>query len=243
MQAVFNELEVGLARSEAEINQCQKLRADIFDAGNSQHPNGRECDEYDRFCDHLIVRDRKQDLIVGTYRLLPSFKAKTVGFHAEKIFDITNIKKIKGNILELGRSCIRADYRLSLVINLLWRGINEYVQQNEIDFLIGCPRLKTSDIKEISRSFLFLKKNFYSCEDLRVYPRAECKIPIIEDIEVDASEKMLRHLPPLVKGYLKTGAVVCGYPALNKEFGSTVVFMLLDFSLVNPRYRRRFSHP
>lgn len=240
MHSSSTDLEVFLASTETEIKESQKLRGDIFGADHGR-VQGRDRDEYDKYCDHLIVRDRKKDLIVGTYRLLPSFKAKEIGFHAEKIFDISNIKKLKGNILELGRSCVHPDYRSSLVINYLWRGIGEYIEKNSIKFLFGCPRLDTSDIKEISRIFLFLKENFYSSPNYRVYPLPACQIPIMEDAGTDSSVKILRELPPLVKGYLKTGAVVCGWPALNKEFGSTVLFMLLDFTSVNPSYKRRFS--
>ncbi|MCM8763169.1 MAG: GNAT family N-acetyltransferase, partial [Candidatus Omnitrophica bacterium] len=196
-----------------------------------------------RFCDHLIVKDKSKNLVVGTYRLLPSFKAQATGFHAEKIFDIRNIKKIKDNVLELGRSCVHPNYRSSHVINFLWRGISEYVNNYKIRFLFGCPRLDITDPEKVSQIFSFLKQRFYAPENFRVFPLAECQFDVIEDIKISPVQKIITMLPPLIRGYLKAGAVICGYPAINKEFDSVVVFMLLDLSSANPLYKRRFSPP
>ncbi|MCM8762973.1 MAG: GNAT family N-acetyltransferase, partial [Candidatus Omnitrophica bacterium] len=81
MQFNFNHLEVTLAQDEEDIRQSQQLRKEIF--ASHRKDCEYECDEYDRFCDHLIVKDKSKNLVVGTYRLLPSFKAQATGFHAE----------------------------------------------------------------------------------------------------------------------------------------------------------------
>lgn len=42
------------------------------------------------------------------------------------------------------------------------------------------------------------------------------------------------------KRYLRLGAVVCGPPALDHEFGIAGVFMLLDIQKLSSDYLRRF---
>ncbi len=234
MQRTFQELEVKLSDNKRQTRAAQRLRAEVFGKA------GLDADEYDEYSDHLIVVDKAKRLVVGTYRLMPCFKATKTGFHAEKIFRLDNIKRIKENIAEMGRSCVHPDYRKSLVINLLWQGIAAYARQNGVRFFFGCPRLATYDIRQISKEFKFLKEKFYAAEKYRVEPLEDCRINIIEDIDVEDEDAVLHKLPALIKGYLRAGANVCGPPALNKEFNSIVIFMLLDFKQLNEKYNRRF---
>lgn len=47
-------------------------------------------------------------------------------------------------------------------------------------------------------------------------------------------------LPPLLRGYLRLGAWVCGEPAHDTDFGVADLYVLLPMSRVNPRYLRHF---
>ena len=47
-------------------------------------------------------------------------------------------------------------------------------------------------------------------------------------------------VPPLLKGYLRLGAWVCGPPALDADFGVADLFVLLDIAKVDPRYIKFF---
>jgi putative hemolysin len=48
-------------------------------------------------------------------------------------------------------------------------------------------------------------------------------------------------LPSLIKGYLRLGAVVCGPPALDREFGTADFLVLLDIHKLSGEYLRRFG--
>jgi putative hemolysin len=39
------------------------------------------------------------------------------------------------------------------------------------------------------------------------------------------------------------GAKVCGYPAVNMKFQTTIFFIVLDLMNLNPWYRKRFMKP
>ena len=67
-------LSVGLAQSEREIIEAQKLRFRIF-AGElgatlPTRTPGVDHDIYDPYCEHLVVRDDQSGAVVGTYRIL-----------------------------------------------------------------------------------------------------------------------------------------------------------------------------
>lgn len=47
-------------------------------------------------------------------------------------------------------------------------------------------------------------------------------------------------LPPLLRGYIRLGAKVCGPPAYDADFGVADFFTLLDFHQVDERYLRFF---
>ncbi len=62
-------------------------------------------------------------------------------FYSADEYDIAPILAFPGRILELGRSCIQAEYRGRPAMQLLWRGIAAYVFQHRIDIMFGCASL------------------------------------------------------------------------------------------------------
>lgn len=243
------DFEVKLAQEKEEIQQALKLRYEVFKlemSGNAKIQESSELDSdiYDKFCDHLIVIDKTTHKIVGTYRLLLSSKVnKKIGFYSEKIFDIHNIKRLANDYqaLELGRSCIHRDYRSRPVINLLWNGIAKYIKDYNVRYLFGSVRLLTSDPIEVSRIFKFIKKRFYAPLKFRVYPKAKNKFNgLKKNIEIRNPREIFHYLPPLVKGYLRLGVLVCGEPAINLDLSSVVIFILLDVQNMSDAYKQHF---
>ena len=50
-----------------------------------------------------------------------------------------------------------------------------------------------------------------------------------------------RPAPPLIKGYLKLGARVCGQPAWDPDFNAADFPVLLKMDGMDERYRRHFG--
>ncbi len=48
-------------------------------------------------------------------------------------------------------------------------------------------------------------------------------------------------LPPLIRGYLRAGARVCGVPAWDPQFGPADFPMLVAVDSVNRRFARHFD--
>ena len=70
----------------------------------------------------------------------------------------------------------------------------------------------------------------------RVFPR--CPLPL-ESLDSTAAPI----LPPLVKGYLRAGAYVCGEPAWDPDFNTADLPILLPLKNLNPIYARHFLKP
>jgi putative hemolysin len=68
--------------------------------------------------------------------------------------------------------------------------------------------------------------------EYRAFPR--CALPL--DAYADTPATLT--LPPLIKGYLRVGAQVCGAPAWDPDFNTADLLMMLPVARMAPRYPR-----
>src|SRR5690606_12586444 len=109
-------LVLGLARINEELESIQRLRYNVFTQEmNAVFPSsadGMDSDRFDPWCEHLMVRDMRTDMVVGTYRILtPANAVKAGGYYSESEFNLAPLGDKLKNIVEVGRSCTHPDYR------------------------------------------------------------------------------------------------------------------------------------
>lgn len=245
-------LEVRLATTLPELDAAMRLRFEVFNLElqeglQSSYERGYDSDAYDAFCDHLIVKDLELGEVVGTYRLLRQHVAdRNIGFYSETEFDLENLKSasaaIGGTLLELGRSCIAETHRSFATINLLWNAIVRYAAEHRVTHLFGCGSLHLADETQVQQVYAYLKARHFAPEEFRVYPLAGCRMAIQEDgTASEDSRSILKLISPILKGYLRTGAVVCGAPAYDEEFGTADVLVLMEMTKLADRYRQHYA--
>jgi putative hemolysin len=232
-------LHAALASCESEIVEAQKLRYRVFaDEMGARLPArtpGIDRDIYDPYCEHLIVRDEVRGRIVGTYRILSPAAARRVGgYYSENEFDLTRLQHVRPRMVEIGRSCIDPDYRNSAAIALLWSGLARYMHGNGYDYLIGCASVSMHDGGHGAAGlYNRLVNKHESPPEYRVFPRTPLPLQNLrDDVLVDT--------PPLIKGYLRAGAWICGAPAWDPDFNTADLPVLLSMNRVEPRYARHF---
>lgn len=230
-----------LASTDAEIMALQKLRYQIFaeEMGADLHSdNGLDCDNYDAYCDHLIVLDTDSNQIIGGTRLLPRARSHfTDGFYSASEFNMDAILQLEGSILEVGRTCIHPDYRNGATIAILWSQLAKYTQINQFDYMIGCASIGLEDGGYNAAKIMEkIRAKHLSPEHLRVTPKHDFAVD--ETALSPSTEKVT--MPPLLKAYLNLGAYVCGEPCLDSDFNVVDVFILLELKLLNHRYARHF---
>jgi putative hemolysin len=232
---------VGLARSESEIREAQKLRYRVFAEEMGAKLNckeaGVDADLYDPYCEHLIVRDEANGRIVGTYRILSPEAARRVGgYYSETEFDLTRLQHLRPRMVEIGRSCIDPDYRSGSVISLLWSKIAEYMVNNNYEYLIGCASISMIDGgHNASNIFVQLIEDNLAPVEYRVFPHSG--LPYEKLVTGQKCE-----VPPLVKGYLRAGAYVCGEPSWDPDFNTADLLVMLPMSCMSARYLKHFVH-
>ena len=239
---------VKLAENKKDIESAQRLRYEVFNielkcGARSVSGNGLDVDSFDDKCDHVLIIDKNKAATIGTYRLLLRSKLGASGaFYSEGEFDLKNIKMVKGEMLEMGRSCVHKDYRNSSILHLLWQRILAYVEDHHVNYIIGVPSFYSIDAVDINPVYSLMKKLYLSCDRYRVYPLKDCRVPCLDDsLDLAGQErKVFLKLPSLIRSYLKIGATVCGEPALDRDFGTADFFMLLEVANIAESYLRRF---
>ncbi len=233
------QLRVGLATCETEILAAQKLRYQVFaeemGARLSTRIPGVDRDIYDPFCEHLIVRDEEAGRVVGTYRILSPDAARRVGgYYSENEFDLTRLQHLRPRLVEIGRSCIDVEYRSGAVIALLWAGLARYMLQNRYDYLVGCASISMADGGHMAASlYNRLREEHLAPLEYRVFPRYP--LPLGE-----FRQDLTCEPPPLIKGYLRAGAWICGEPAWDPDFNTADLPILMPMSRLDRKYARHF---
>jgi L-ornithine Nalpha-acyltransferase len=257
----FGPFEVRLATTSREIRKAQRLRFKVFYEEGQAMPRQRaaltrrDSCPFDKICDHLLVIDkdqrnrfgRKKPKIVGVYRLLRGdTAARHQGFYSATEFDITPLlaRHPGKRFLELGRSCVHAQYRSKRVIELLWRGLWVYAKHHRIDVLIGCASLPGVDPLALALPLSFLHRHALADEEWRVRPLAGrgVDMAVLDTKAIDA-RKGVAALPPLLKAYLRAGAKFGDGAVIDPQFGTTDVFTILPLSDLEDRYQNYYGGP
>jgi putative hemolysin len=231
-------LSVALAHGRAEVADAQRLRYKVFAeelgarlAGNDDH----DADRFDAFCDHLIVRDDDSLRVVGTYRILPPHRAREAGgLYSDGEFELSRLAHLRPALIEVGRSCVHRDYRSGAAILLLWAGLAQYMKSHGYRHLIGCASASLADGGMHAARLRDELQSHLTDAEYRVFPR----LPFPhEKIERAATCEM----PPLIKGYLRLGAGVCGEPAWDPDFNTADFLIWLPLDQLTARYARHFD--
>jgi putative hemolysin len=252
-------LEVRLAETELEIEQAQRLRYSVFYEEMSAIPSpqmretGRDFDKFDDVCDHLLVVDRDahdedgQPLVVGTYRLTRERDAAKVGgFYGSSEFDLSPMLKAlppETKYLELGRSCVLKSYRARPgTMQLLWKGLMAYVARFDIDMMFGCASLPGTNVEEMTLPLSYLHNFVPMPEHLRVKARPELFVEMnrMPKEAIDPREG-IRSLPAILKGYVRAGCGIGNGAVVDRQFGTTDVFIYFPVSGLDARYKSRFG--
>ena len=227
------------ATTPSEVKEAQRLRYKVFaeemGANLPRNADGLDVDEFDAYCDHLLIRDQDSLKVVGTYRVLPPHKALEIGrLYSDSEFDLSRIDHLRPKLVELGRSCVHQDYRSGAVIMALWSGLAQYMQKNGYEIMLGCASIPMADGGHFAASlYNSLDNDQMAPTEFHAFPRLPLPLDKLNGgLEVQA--------PPLIKGYLKLGAKICSAPAWDPDFNTADLLTMLRLSEINPRYAKHF---
>ena len=250
---VAGALEVRLAETAAEIDAAQALRYRVFYEEMKAHPTpemaarGRDFDDFDALCDHLLVIDRKRGLgpegVIGTYRLIRRPVAERLGrFYSAAEYDIDVLTRYPGEVLELGRSCVDGAFRTRPTMQLLWRGIAAYVFHFDVTVMFGCASLPGTDPQALGVPLSYLHHHHLAPPELRprAVPSRYVSMDILPPGAVDA-RAAINALPPLIKGYLRLGGFVGDGAVIDEQFNTIDVCIVVKTDMVTDKYFKHYE--
>ena len=239
-----------LTTSPALVEEAQRLRHHVFStepgfalpAGGDGVAADLDADRFDEFCDHLLVREDTTGEIVGCYRMMPPPGAIAAGsLYTATEFDVSALDVLRPSLVEMGRAVVREDHRNGAVVLLMWAGILAYLDRCGYDYVTGCVSVPTHGDGEPGsllrgvRDFVLRRHAAGPEFTVRPYRPVILDGRTLDDIEPPARPT----IPPLMRGYLRLGAKVCGEPAHDPEFGVGDFPALLDKRQADTRYLTR----
>jgi len=248
------------------VREICRLRELTFRAVGEGSGKTIDMDKYDTYYHHLFIWDRKENKVVGSYRI--GFGKDIIeqygksGFYSNSLFKYKNefIETLERSI-ELGRSFIENDYQKHpLVLLLLWKGILEILIKNpSYRYLLG-PVSISNNFSSISKEIIimFLKRKYYNYEQAKyVKARKPYKIKHshisktlldiqgehIKDLDnlIQDIEPCNLKTPVLLKKYINQNARIIGFNT-DPEFNNCLDgLILLDFAWLPQNTIRKLS--
>ena len=240
---------VAMARGPDDLERAFALRYAVFvrELGGGgelvDHAAGLERDRFDPFFDHLLLWDDANGALVGVYRMLRCDAAAEVGqFYSEDEYDLGPLRASGRRLLELGRSCVHADYRGGAAMYHLWNGLADYVAQHRIDILFGVASFHGTDTVALAQPLSLLHHRHLAPDALRVTARAPHAVPmdIVPEGRIDRRAAMVQ-VPALIKAYLRLGGVVGQGAYVDHAFNTTDVCLIMDTGAMSERQQRIYG--
>ena len=238
-------IEVTWAKHQSEIREAQRLRYDIFATEMGARIKsplglaGHDIDLFDDYCEHLIVRDKASQKVIGTYRVLTPIQAKRVGStYSDSEFDLVRLRALRPHMVELGRSCVHADFRQGAVIMALWGALATFMERNQLHTMIGCasiPMMHNGLISGDAAASIWrqVKEKHLAPLEYQVRPRLPLPVEKLDNsLDIEP--------PALIKGYLRLGAKVLGEPAWDPDFNTADLPMMMRIQDMPARYVKHF---
>lgn len=236
------------ARHQSDVREAQRLRYEVFaDEMGAILPDivpGHDIDIFDDYCEHLLVRDRETWQVIGTYRVLTPAQAKLAGrIYSDCEFDLTPLQPLRDHMAEIGRSCVRKNYRHGGVIMALWKALVNFMVRHQLKDIMGCVSIpmnlemggdKRVDAGHAAASIWYqMQGKHLASIEYQVKPHLPLPVDTLDQtLDIDP--------PALIKGYLRVGAKVLGAPAWDPNFNTADLPMLMRMDDLPERYRKHF---
>ncbi|NKB29705.1 MAG: GNAT family N-acetyltransferase [Rhodobacteraceae bacterium] len=230
-----------LARTADDRRAAARLRYQVFveelggDGPLVDHAQRLEQDAFDPLYDHMILLDRARaddvaGQIVGVYRLMLGANLP-VGqrFYSDDEYDLSVLRTSGRRLLELGRSCVHADYRGGTAMHELWQGLAAYVVHHKVEVMFGVASFHGTDVSTLAAPLSLLHHRHLAPPDLRVraVDGAFQRMDLLPEAHLDRRAAMVQ-VPALIKAYLRLGGFVGEGAFIDHAFNTTDVCLVMD---------------
>ncbi|WP_342075707.1 GNAT family N-acyltransferase [Yoonia sp. SS1-5] len=252
MNTLPPDFAVSVGMSEADITAAQRLRYDVFvaelgaDGEMVDHDRRLERDRFDPHATHFLLRDKRRpadDQVVGVYRVMSAAAAEKAGqYYCADEYDLSLLENSGQKLLELGRSCLHADYRGGPAMMYLWAALDRYIHAHHIALLFGVASFPGTDLDRLAAPLSLLHHKHLAPPDLRVTARGAGAVDMdmLPPSQIDTVAAM-RATPALIKAYLRLGGKVGQGAFTDHAFNTTDICLILPTNAINALQRSIYT--
>lgn len=236
---VIGALEVGLARSAADLQSVQMLRNIRFRGAGEI----ADWDVFDPLCLHLLIRRRSDQQALASARLRRvQGGAEVTSCYCARVYDLTALAQSNRCCLEIGRICIDAAHVHDPdVLRALLAGLTRLAQQAQADILMGCASFRGADPVRHGAALAYLATHHLGPAALRPGRGAGQVFDLPSGAGVTQMTG-LRHVPALLRLYLGLGGWVSDHAVLDPDLDTLHVFAAVEVAAIPQARLQALQH-
>ena len=152
-----------LAETREDVEAAQRLRFKTFISGREaalteNRRRGLDADHLDSVCDHVLVEDRRTGRLACCFRMLPlATRAEIEKSYSAQYYDLSALRDYPHPMVEMGRFCIRPDFRDADILRVAWGAMTRYVDDTGVELLFGCSSFEGTKADSYMDAFALLK--------------------------------------------------------------------------------------
>ncbi|WP_368184115.1 GNAT family N-acetyltransferase [Aestuariibius sp. HNIBRBA575] len=230
------------SRAATDIAAAQELRHLCFikETGGVLRPNGRDADDFDDRCEHVLIHDSHDGKLVCCYRMLPLKGGGEINSsYSAQYYELDALNRYDGAMVEMGRFCIHPDVSDPNVLRVAWAAMTRYVDDHNVEMLFGCSSFQGTDSATYLDAFDMLAERHLAPK--RWLPRV--KAPKVfqfakQRLQTRDRKMAMLRMPPMLKTYLIMGGWVSDHAVVDDHMNTMHVFTGLEISAIPPARAR-----
>jgi putative hemolysin len=215
-----------------DITQAQGLRAACFNLAD-------DADAFDASSIHILIEDLRSGALVCCYRLLPLRGHELAKSYSAQYYDLGALRDYEGQLMELGRFCIRQGQPDPDILRLAWAAMTEFVDAHDVQLLFGCSSFSGVNAESYLDTFAVLRARHLAPQ--RWLPRVKApdvfrfaaRLPRKPDMRT-----AIARMPPLLRTYLTMGGWVSDHAVVDRRMNTLHVFTGVEIDAI-PATRKR----
>ncbi|MGI9390926.1 MAG: GNAT family N-acetyltransferase [Boseongicola sp.] len=224
------------AENASDLKAAQRLRyrAFIAKSGAMDRLNGRDSDDFDKICSHILIEEVTTGHLVATFRVLSLASGADIGqSYSAQYYALEALENFKAPMAEMGRFCIEPGQTDPDILRVAWGALTTFVDRESVGMLFGCSSFKGTKTSNYSDAFAVLRDRYLAPK--RWWPKT--KAP-----NVFQFARLLRRspdrslafktMPPLLRSYLRMGGWVSDHAVVDRDLNTLHVFTGLEIGTI-----------
>lgn len=235
-----------LADTTDDICRAQELRFLAFIAGtgaarDGARGEGRDADDFDERCKHVLVEEVRGGTLVACFRMLPLSNGGEIGAtYSAQYYNLSALAEFQGPMVEMGRFCLHPEWQDPDILRVAWGAMTRLVDEEGVEMLFGCSSFQGTEAAAYLDAFAMLRERHLAPK--RWLPRVKAPnvfrfAQALRRFRPDAKRAM-QAMPPLLRTYLLMGGWVSDHAVVDRDLNTLHVFTGVEVRAIPPARAR-----